>query len=76
MAIQENKNVIRVNIRVSQKIKKYFEDKSSETGVAQSALMALALEEYIDQKAVLAFTSTGAKDLLEKIESLKNEGVE
>lgn len=53
----ENKsNLIRVNIRVSEKIKSYFEAKSRETGVAQSALMALALDEYIDQKIMLAFT--------------------
>ena len=53
----ENKgNLIRVNIRVSEKIKSYFEAKSRETGVAQSALMALALEEYIDQKIILEFS--------------------
>lgn len=49
-------NISRVNIRVSQKIKKYFELKSYETGVSQSALMALALDEYIDQKIMLDFT--------------------
>lgn len=53
----ENKgNLIRVNIRVSEKIKSYFEAKSRDTGVAQSALMALALDEYIDQKIMLEFT--------------------
>lgn len=53
----ENKsNLIRVNIRVSEKIKSYFEAKSRETGVAQSALMALALDEYIDQKIMISFT--------------------
>lgn len=55
MAMEENKNVVRINIRVSQKIKKYFEEKSAETGVPQSGLMALALEEYIDQKETLKF---------------------
>ena len=53
----ENKsNTVRVNIRVSEKIKSYFEAKSRDTGVAQSALMALALDEYIDQKIMLEFT--------------------
>lgn len=46
----------RVNVRVSEKIKSYFENKSKETGVSQSSLMALALEEYIDQKIMLEFT--------------------
>lgn len=53
----ENKsNTFRVNIRVSEKIKSYFESKSRETGVSQSALMSLALDEYIDQKVMLEFT--------------------
>lgn len=53
----ENKSsTVRVNIRVSEKIKSYFEAKSKETGVSQSALMSLALDEYIDQKIMLEFT--------------------
>ena len=53
--MENENNLIRVNIRVSKKIKEYFENKSAETGVAQSALMALALEEYIDQKQTINF---------------------
>lgn len=48
---------VRVNIRISQKLKGYFEKRSLETGVAQSALMALALEEYVYQKQVVDFTT-------------------
>ena len=48
--------IYRVNIRVSEKVKRYFETKSKETTVSQSALMALALDEYIDQKALIEFT--------------------
>lgn len=48
--------IYRVNIRVSEKIKSYFESKSKDTGVSQSSLMALALDEYIDQKIMLEFT--------------------
>jgi len=65
------KDLIRVNIKVSRKIKTYFENKSAETGVAQSSLMALALEEYIDQKTMIEFTKkidVGLKDT-----SLKKE---
>ena len=54
--MEKKSNTIRVNVRLSQKVKGYFEGKSAETGVAQSALMALALEEYIDQKIMLEFT--------------------
>lgn len=59
MAMKANLNVIRTNIRISKKIRKYFEEKSEETGVPQSSLMALALEEYVDQKEVIRFTSSG-----------------
>lgn len=52
----EKTELIRVNIKVSRKIKSYFESKSAETGVPQSGLMALALEEYIDQKTMIEFT--------------------
>lgn len=48
--------IYRVNIRVSEKVKSYFEAKSKDTGVSQSSLMALALDEYIDQKIMLEFT--------------------
>jgi len=48
--------IFRVNIRVSEKVKRYFEAKSKETTVSQSALMALALDEYIDQKTLIEFT--------------------
>lgn len=48
--------IYRVNIRVSEKVKRYFETKSKETTVSQSSLMALALDEYIDQKTLIEFT--------------------
>ena len=48
--------IYRVNIRVSEKGKRHFETKSKETTVSQSALMALALDEYIDQKTLIEFT--------------------
>lgn len=44
---------IKVNIRISREVKKFYEDFSKEVGAPQSALMALALKEYMDQKTVL-----------------------
>ncbi len=43
----------RVNINISEEMKKYFEEKSKETGIAQSALMVMAISEYLDQKKML-----------------------
>jgi len=48
----KNKN-IRVNIKISKDIKTFFEELSKEVGVSQSALMAIALKEYIDQKKAI-----------------------
>lgn len=63
-----DKKTHRVNVRVSEKIKKYFETKSKETGVSQSGLMALALDEYIDQKTMIEFTKK--VNLMEKSKKL------
>lgn len=41
---------MRVNITVSDKINDYFESKAKELGVSKSAMMCMALNEYIDQK--------------------------
>lgn len=41
---------MRVNISVSDKINDYFEAKAKELGVSKSAMMCMALNEYIDQK--------------------------
>lgn len=43
----------RVNINISEEMKKYFEEKSKETGISQSALMVMAISEYLDQKKML-----------------------
>lgn len=66
---------IRVNIRISQKLKSYFESRSLETGVAQSALMALALEEYVYQKQVVDFTTGDEiKEIMKVLKGdMKNE---
>lgn len=48
----DNKS-IRVNINVSSNVKRWFENRSNETGISQSGLMAMALNEYIDQKESL-----------------------
>lgn len=40
----------RVNIRVSESMHQWFMNRSEETGVAMSALMALALEEHMVQR--------------------------
>lgn len=63
----ENKDV-RVNIRISAETKKFFEELSKEVGAPQSALMAMALKDYIDQKRALK----ELPELTKKFEIIEN----
>lgn len=49
---------MRVNVTVSDKINEWFEVKAKELGVSKSAIMCMALNEYIDQKEGLSNLST------------------
>lgn len=44
---------VRVNITISDELKKYYEAWSEKTGISQSALMSLSMYEYVDQKKAL-----------------------
>lgn len=46
----KSKGIVRVNIKISRRLKDYFENKSIETGLSQSSLMAMALDEFVFQK--------------------------
>lgn len=65
----ENNNIDerieRVNIRISGKIKDWYMDLSKQTGISMSALMAMALSEYRDQKSSLEAMSTLQKMYIE-----------
>lgn len=43
----------RVNVNISDELKEYFESLSKETGASQSALMAIALRDYVEQKKAI-----------------------
>ena len=61
---------IRVNIKISSETKTFFEELSKEVGAAQSALMAIALKEYIDQKKAIKEIPF----ILKKLEEISNKG--
>lgn len=63
------KESIKVNIRISKEIKKFYEDFSKEVGAPQSALMALALREYMDQKSAIRDLPI----LLDKMNQIENQ---
>jgi hypothetical protein len=58
----------RVNINISDEMKLYFELKSKETGVSQSALMVMAIYEYLDQKKAINTLNL----LADKMQTLEN----
>lgn len=58
----------RVNINISDEMKQYFEQKSKETGVSQSALMVTAIYEYLDQKKAINTLNL----LADKMQTLEN----
>lgn len=62
---------MRVNINISESIKKWFENKSQETGISQSALMAMALNEYIDQKESI----NGMTNIMTYFQQLEEQGL-
>lgn len=43
----------RVNVRITEKMDEWFNNRSKETGVAKSSLMALALEQHIIERQAL-----------------------
>lgn len=53
MSSKKVREKIRVNINISPKVKEYFEELSEEMGCSQSALMCLALNEYMEGKTVM-----------------------
>lgn len=60
----------RVNIRITEDMHKWFMQRSEETGVAMSALMALALEEHIVQREAIM----GVNNLNKLIELHQQQG--
>ena len=63
----------RVNIRISSETKRFFEELSKEVGAPQSALMAIALKDYIDQKRTLKEFPEIIKKLEEMEKLIKKE---
>lgn len=64
--------LIRVNSRIGAKQNAWLDKESEETGISKSALMQMALENYISQKdAVSAMNNMTA--MYEKMTSLESE---
>lgn len=62
---------VRKNIAVSDEIALWYESKSKELGISQSALMAIALDGYIKQEKALNIMNN-MKDIVSKLEIMQN----
>lgn len=49
--------LVRKNIRMSKEVAKYYEDKAALMGVSQSAVMVMALTDYIKQEKTIDMMS-------------------
>lgn len=57
--------LIRKNIQMSEEVAKWYEERSKEMGVSQSALMTIALKQYLDQDK--------AMNVMSKFEKMIND---
>lgn len=55
--------LIRKNIQMSEEVAKWYEERSKEIGVSQSALMTIALKKYMDQDKAMYVMSKFEKML-------------
>lgn len=62
--------LFRLNVRVSQKQNKWLEDESAETGLSKSALVQLAVENYIQQKKTVDAMGT-MNELVDKLAAIE-----
>ena len=61
--------LIRINTRIGKKHNDFLDKESSETGMSKSAIVQLAVDQYMMQRQSIATLTT----LVEKIESLENK---
>ena len=58
--------LVRKNIQMSPDVAEWFENRSKEMGVSQSALMTIALRDYIDKEKAMSMVNT-MKDMLKAV---------
>lgn len=65
-------NLFRINTRIGQKQNQWLEKESAETGISKSALMSIALEQYIQQKDTVE-AMNNMHGLYNKLADIENE---
>lgn len=70
MAEKQVAGLFRLNVRVSQKQNQWLEDESAETGLSKSALVQLAVEQYIQQRKTVDAMGT-MNELFDKLSAIE-----
>lgn len=70
MTEKQVSGLFRLNVRVSQKQNTWLEDESAETGLSKSALVQLAVENYIQQKKTVDAMGT-MNELVDKLAAIE-----
>jgi len=70
MAEKQVAGLFRLNARVSQKQNQWLEDESAETGLSKSALVQLAVEQYIQQRKTVDAMGT-MNELFDKLSAIE-----
>lgn len=64
--------LIRKNIQMSPEVAQWFENRSESMGVSQSALMTIALKEYIDREKAMSLMED-MKHLIRDVRQLQEQ---
>lgn len=70
MTEKQVSGLFRLNVRVSRKQNEWLEDESAETGLSKSALVQLAVENYIQQKKTVDAMGT-MNEMIEKLAAIE-----
>lgn len=70
MTEKQVSGLFRLNVRVSQKQNTWLEEESAETGLSKSALVQLAVENYIQQKKTVDAMGT-MNELVDKLAAIE-----
>ena len=70
MGVSHMVKLVRKNIRMSPEVAKFYEEKAKSMGISQSALMVVALTDYIKQEKTINMMSS-LKDIMERLEDVE-----
>lgn len=62
--------LVRKNIRMSEELASWYEERAEKLGVSQSNLMAMALAEYVKQDKTIAMMSN-FEEIIKQLEDVK-----